>query len=284
MKHTFLFATIASILSINAYAVSTTVTSKDYVDTTRQATIPASGTNSATPGDTVVTYTSTAGTIGERGIFDDWSVIIEANNLQDNLVTAGALLQATDDIWDNLLPELLTGTAGTVPVYDSNGELGSAERGIYDGSNGYNSSTDANKLITAGAVNTMAPELPTGNSGYAVLYDGNGDIGAETPIDYWGSGWFNSEGGAMVNGHDEDLITAKALRENLIYDISTQHEYHSDGAIITGQALIRYAQPRKTCAGWADGTTTPDATHTNANCVLWNFPEGEYYWEFVGRN
>ena len=70
MKRTFLFATIASILSINAYAVSATVTSKDYVDTTRQATIPASGTNSETPGDTVVTYTDTAGTIGERFIFD----------------------------------------------------------------------------------------------------------------------------------------------------------------------------------------------------------------------
>ena len=33
MKRTFLFATIASVLSINAYAVSATVTSKDYVDT-----------------------------------------------------------------------------------------------------------------------------------------------------------------------------------------------------------------------------------------------------------
>ena len=70
MKRTFLFATIASILSINAYAVSSTVTSKDYVDTTRQATIPAFGTNSETPGETVVTYTDTAGTIGERFIFD----------------------------------------------------------------------------------------------------------------------------------------------------------------------------------------------------------------------
>ena len=70
MKRTFLFATIASILSINAYAVSATVTSKDYVDTTRQATIPAAETNYDTPGVSVVTYTDTAGTIGERHICD----------------------------------------------------------------------------------------------------------------------------------------------------------------------------------------------------------------------
>ena len=153
MKRTFLFATIASILSINAYAVSATVTSKDYVDTTRQATIPASGTNASTPGDTVVTYTDTAGTIGERGIFDDWSVGIVENSLQDNLVTAGVLLDATGEIYDDM-PELPTGTAGTVPVYDNNGELGSAERGIYDGVNGY-SSDDADKLVTAAALHYL---------------------------------------------------------------------------------------------------------------------------------
>ena len=61
---------IASIITTAAFA-DTTVTSKTYVDTTRQATIPEAGTNSSTPGSTVVTYTSTAGTIGERGICND---------------------------------------------------------------------------------------------------------------------------------------------------------------------------------------------------------------------
>lgn len=58
----------------NAYAVTSTVTSKDYVDTEvgkKQNTIPVSGTNASTPGTTVVTYTNTAGTIGERGICND---------------------------------------------------------------------------------------------------------------------------------------------------------------------------------------------------------------------
>ena len=65
---------IASILSINSvFATTSTVTSKDYVDAAdalKQNKIPATGTNAATPGTTVVTYTGTAGQIGERGIFN----------------------------------------------------------------------------------------------------------------------------------------------------------------------------------------------------------------------
>ena len=105
MKRTFLFATIASILSINAYAVSATVTSKDYVDTTRQATIPASGTNSETPGDTVVTYTDTAGTIGERGICS--SDAYDDGDCGDNeLVTTDVIYDVLDYVDEQLnLPE-----------------------------------------------------------------------------------------------------------------------------------------------------------------------------------
>ena len=159
MKRTFLFATIASILSINAYAVSATVTSKDYVDTTRQATIPASGTNSATPGDTVVTYTDTAGTIGERGIFNpdtdyDWDNYEVVEGHEGDLVTAG--------IYEDLAgvdQAVSGGTEGSVPVYNWLGRLGTAERGIYDGSNGYNSSTDADKLVTASALQNVSYEI-----------------------------------------------------------------------------------------------------------------------------
>ena len=172
MKKYLLFGLIASVLSINAYAVSATVTSKDYVDTTRQATIPATGTNSATPGDTVVTYTSTAGTIGERGIYDG-SDDYDSSTDADNLVTAGALLQVTDEILDTM-PDLPTGTAGTVPVYNIHGELGSAERGIYDGSTTYNSSTDADKLVTAAAlqdVQNSVENLPTIETSKMVCVD-----------------------------------------------------------------------------------------------------------------
>ena len=69
-KKLFLFGTIASVIAINSVFADTIVTSKSYVDTTRQATIPVAGTNEDEPGETVVTYTDTAGVIGERGIFN----------------------------------------------------------------------------------------------------------------------------------------------------------------------------------------------------------------------
>ncbi|MBO4480000.1 MAG: hypothetical protein J5742_00040 [Alphaproteobacteria bacterium] len=70
------------------------VTSKNYVDTqigTRQATIPATGTNTEEAGSTVVTYTDNAGTIGERGICD-----IESNGdgeCEDNYLVTRDLLE-----------------------------------------------------------------------------------------------------------------------------------------------------------------------------------------------
>ncbi|MBO4480115.1 MAG: hypothetical protein J5742_00630 [Alphaproteobacteria bacterium] len=130
------------------------VTSKNYVDTqigTRQEKIPAANTNSATPGSTVVTYTSTAGTIGERGIINNTESLDTREN-SDKLVTAGAL------------SNYLLGNAGNVPVYDSNGYI-SDGRGIYDGSAGYDSSTDADKLVTAAALvdglDSVQGNLPT---------------------------------------------------------------------------------------------------------------------------
>ena len=118
MKRTLLFTIIASVLTLNAYATSATVTSKDYVDTQdalKQNTIPATGTNSSTPGSTVVTYTGTAGTIGERGICndsdeDDGENKKEKNDEKDcnggDLVTVN---QLDDQI--NTLPTTVTKTS-----------------------------------------------------------------------------------------------------------------------------------------------------------------------------
>ena len=36
---------------------------------------------------------------------------------------------------------------------------------------------------------------------------------------------------------------------------------------------VNAKQTKKTCAGWLDGTTVADSTHTDANCVLWNLPD-----------
>ena len=98
MKRTFLFATIASILSINAFAVSATVTSKDYVDTQdalKQNKIPAAWVNydENGGGESVVTYTDAAGVLGERGICDtgmsdcDGNSLVTSDRLHDTLST-----------------------------------------------------------------------------------------------------------------------------------------------------------------------------------------------------
>ena len=74
-------------------------TSVSYVQAsvnTKQAKIPAATTNSATPGTTVVTYTGTAGQIGERGIYDggNYTAGTDANKL----VTASALNDSVTNI------------------------------------------------------------------------------------------------------------------------------------------------------------------------------------------
>ena len=93
IKKSFLLGAIASVIAINSVFADTIVTSKSYVDTTRQATIPAAETNIETPGVSVVTYTDTAGTIGERGIFNPETDFDGQNNTiapghEGDLVTA----------------------------------------------------------------------------------------------------------------------------------------------------------------------------------------------------
>ncbi len=95
------FGAFASILTINSVLADTTVTSKTYVDTTRQATIPAAGTNAATPGTTVVTYTNTAGTIGERGICNDH----DEDDCNDGDLVTNSLLNSAMDWVDENMPE-----------------------------------------------------------------------------------------------------------------------------------------------------------------------------------
>ena len=99
-KKTLLLGAIASVLTINAFAVTSTVTSKDYVDTEvakKQNTIPAAGTNTGTAGTAVVTYTGTAGTIGERGIYSD-STSYTAGTDANKLATASALNGAISNL------------------------------------------------------------------------------------------------------------------------------------------------------------------------------------------
>ncbi len=105
-KKTLLLGAIASIIAINQVVADTTVTSKTYVDTTRQATIPATGTNASTPGTTVVTYTDTAGQIGERGIFNPDTGFDENREVvsghEGDLVTADFIVPAMSSLYQQI--------------------------------------------------------------------------------------------------------------------------------------------------------------------------------------
>jgi hypothetical protein len=67
MSKKLLFAIIATICTTTAFADTKTVTTQDYVDTNFQTKIPA---KSANWPDTVITSTDTAGTVGQRGVYD----------------------------------------------------------------------------------------------------------------------------------------------------------------------------------------------------------------------
>ena len=101
MQTKTLFASIiAALVIVPAFAAEPTAaerkitTSKNYVDTqvaTKQNTIPVAGTNTSNAGTSVVMYTGTAGTVGERGIYSGTNY---TSNDANKLVTASALNSA----------------------------------------------------------------------------------------------------------------------------------------------------------------------------------------------
>jgi hypothetical protein len=153
----------AAILGNNAFATGeNTVTSKSYVDAmdaTKQDKVTAGTTGS------VVTYNGTQNgqtQFSERGIFDYntsgewddndnswWGIYNVANGHGGDIITAETY---TDDI--NYMGETFSnmqGDTGTVVVRGDDG-MPTESRNIYDGLATYNESTDADSLITAGAV------------------------------------------------------------------------------------------------------------------------------------
>ena len=126
------FGAFTSILSLNAYA-SSVVTSQTYVDNADALKVniaQGTGTNNANVGKTLVV------------------------NSQGNLELG------TVDV-----PTLPEGTAGNVVTYDSNGDIG-GEMEIYDGSDEYDSSTDADKLVSGSALETKQNLIKTEDSNW----------------------------------------------------------------------------------------------------------------------
>lgn len=151
------------------------ITSRTYVDNqdaTKQNKIPVAGTNAATPGDSVVMYTDTAGTIGERGIFDytdstHYSDHAVVTGHEDDLVPAAAygnlenqLVSIQGDISD--IETSISNVSGTIPDLSNLTQTTITTKTCVEWVDGA-SQTDANCLLWD-LVNTTA---------YACIANGN---------------------------------------------------------------------------------------------------------------
>ncbi len=155
IKKSFLLGAIASIIAINSVFADTIVTSKSYVD--NRDALKQDKITAGTTGN-VVTYNGTQNgqaQFSERAIFDPATGFDENQEVvsghEGDLVTAGVILPAVSNI--------VSGPANTVAMYNDYGFLDDS-RGIYDGSTTYDSSTDADKLVTASVVQNATNNLP----------------------------------------------------------------------------------------------------------------------------
>ena len=121
MKRTFLFATIASILSINAFADPATITTQDYVDTNFQTKIPA---QSANWPKELITTTNTAGVVGTAGIYDTTYTFYDDtldyySNAGQYLATMHTLKTALQYITDGGRASVRPGDSKRIPVFSA---------------------------------------------------------------------------------------------------------------------------------------------------------------------
>ena len=230
----------------NAFAVGENiVASKSYVDT-KQVKLHTANANPANNGTTVVTYTDTEGTPGERGIFD-FNNDVEYDNETDlvsivqghegDLVTASDLVplyNGLEEFEDTV--SLMTGQSGTVVVRDNSGRP-YASRNIFDFNNDVEYDNETNlasivqehegDLVTASdfmlLYNGVSPMF--GQSGTVVVRDNSGQPYASRNI-YDGSTEYDEQDNA------DDLVTAGAVANTLPTGTAdTVVTYNDDGKI-----------------------------------------------------
>ena len=161
IKKSFLLGAIASIIAINSVFADTIVTSQSYVD--NRDALKQDKITAGTTGN-VVTYNGTQNgqaQFSERAIFDPATGFDENQEVvsghEGDLVTAESIFPAVGNLYQSQ-----TGPENTVVMYNRSGQLGGpgGSRGIYDGSTTYDSSTDADKLVTASVVQNVSNNLP----------------------------------------------------------------------------------------------------------------------------
>ncbi|MBQ6736444.1 MAG: hypothetical protein IJQ90_03065 [Alphaproteobacteria bacterium] len=160
---------IASVLTINAFAETTTstITTQSYVDTNFQSKIPAGTVNSGS----VVAYTSDAGTVGERGLYNANYARYAAQTANSNYAYYKDYLP-TMDMLTKALTYLSNGIEYTpladatssyhwIPVFSSNNQVAFDHLLTVNSADAMNSSRDASQYIPTMAAMTEKQDKMT---------------------------------------------------------------------------------------------------------------------------
>ena len=324
MKRTLLFTAIVSVLTTSAFATSSTVTSKDYVDNaleTKQNQI-----TSYDPGNdefqSVLTDTVRTGVVGKRRIMDmatyneNWywgdlvdpgfsqmipdagtvgSALaeiydeIDISNLQTKIPAQGTKIESTDSTY---APSVVTNgtTAGSVGQmailtgYRVENEDGNAGNEFSDYTNA--DSLIPTALAVRGELQFKQDIIPatewhdvydTPIPGVVISTNTDGEVEQRMILDKTQNIRDESIDRLVSLGYDDgrqDNSVFDDIHDNSVS--STDINYAVPTTTMTvaiANAAANTKQAKKTCAGWLDGTTVADATHTDANCVLWNLPD-----------
>ena len=292
----YIFAGIIAAITTNAMATGENIiASKSYVDT-KQTKIPVKSltveadpeTPIMVPNTLVLSPTTIDGEIGETGIAD-WDLVdlvdddeADAIDRLFNMPSLGDMIPTTSVTSAYIEQELgayqqKIPKSGYISIdgnqqYNDSGWLNSTvkgtglvtrtstdgvvgERKIFEASDvsGYHAQnlTQNQKDIqdisipTVGAMMSaissgVSAAAPSGTANTIANYDANGALGSGIAT-YTGAAAYNST--------------------------------NDSAKIPTMAGVTTYAQAKKVCAGWPDGTTAYDAQHTDANCWLWTLPD-----------
>ena len=290
MSKKLLFAAIASILTLNAFADSKTITTQDYVDNKFQTKIPAKSTASEYSSASLVEATGTAGSVSERKIFDhlvDWNTDPDG----DSSFYSGNVY--SNDDYDEIIPSIPTVGAVAesidVAIRHRQYEIPKAGYGYIDGLNQY---------VDYGGASNSGSWLFSGTKGSALVTktDQDGVIGERKIFESTDVSGYHATGltqdqkdiqdisiptvGAMMTAIANSQVTLPTgTAGNVVtynsngvvggsvatYDGSGTYNAGTDAGKIATAAAVETKQNKMTCTRWLD-----NAEHTDANCLLWS--------------
>ena len=297
----YIFAGIMTAIVGTAYATGeNTVTSKSYVDSQdalKQNKIPATAVSDFDDelyvAKTLVSTTNTPGQVEQIGIVDTGMSAEEFNTSDFFQDTFGEYDQYLE--MASLVPSMVSLELVSNAVYrdkqdkisKSGYNIAGSAYGNNDMSNGWlNADIKGTGLVTKTSTDGQVGERKIFEASDVSGYYAQGLTQNQKDIQDISIPTVGAMMSAISSGVSAATPTGTA---NTIANYGERGELGSGIATYTGAAtynatndsakvptmagVTTYAQAKKVCAGWPDGTTTYDAQHTDANCWLWRLPD-----------